>query len=432
MKLRHIVITVSVLIVLYWCSILLVDLVYIDRVATSVQRTVATAAEMALKQVVASDEMFNNGATGEIYNENGITTIYTADGDVKTYNKQNLFKVVYGTEDKETLYKCMYGANSLFNTTEYIEQIKQVTQDIGDYSMPVFLRMGLLDPNYNLIPNTKSDIGNILNSTGYTMSITRFGNDWLGTKSIKKTYADSQSKIYTYYLAPTNVGITYMDTNLLETAFVSNMDVLMRSQYALTGDLTQGCGVPEAFASGTDYVTTADITSTVQTYNIINNGTFGFVKGQCIAGNENGGGYTGGVTQASTERYIRPVIEYKVVDMCDENNAQLVRLAVIDRAGAHTDATYSDWLTELGIDVTQPHYCVVARVTFYADIIVPYKTDFARKLYSLYARENVTSNTDFFQVTIDDAQTPTTNSAQLSGLTGNPLYAYTTYYAVVP
>lgn len=432
-KIRHLAITVCVLIVFYWGIVLLTDLQYVDQVASSVQRTVATAAEMALKQVVASDEMFNNGASGVLYNEDGITTVYIANGDTKVYTKQNLFKTVYGTDDKEALYTCMYGANSLFNAPEYIEQVKQVTQEIGAYNIPVFLRMGLLDPNYpNLIPNAKTAVNEILNTTGYTTSIGRFGSDWLGTKSIKKTYKDSKNNSYAYYLAPTNVGITYVDTNLLETAFVSNMDVLMRSQYALNGDLTQGNGLPTPFASGTDYVLTDDVNNVIQQQNIINNGMFGFVKGTCVAGNATGGGYTGGCTNSNINRYIRPVVEYKVVDMCDETNAQLIRLAVTDRVGTSTSATYTEWLEELGIDTSKPYYCVVARVTFYADIVVPYRSDFVRRLYSLYARENVAKDSDFFNVSIDDTLSPTNNAACVSGLTGNPLYAYTTYYAVVP
>lgn len=433
MKIRYLAITVCVLILIYWGIMLLTDLQYVDQVASSVQRTVATAAEMALKQVVASDEMFNNGESGVLYDADGITTVYIANGDTKTYTKQNLFKTVYGTDDKEKLYTSMFGANSLFNTTSYIEQVKQVTQEIGAYNIPVFLRMGLLDPQYpNLIPNSKTTVNTILNATGYTTSINRFGSDWLGTKSIKKTYKDSKNNSYVYYLAPTNIGITYIDINLLETAFVSNMDILMRSQYALTGDLTQGNGLPTSFASGTDYVLTNDANNTLSSQNIINNGKFGFVKGTCVAGNESGGGYTGGSTNNNIKKYIRPVVEYKVVDMCDETNAQLIRLAVTDHASTDTSMTYTEWLTELGIDVSEPYYCVVARVTFYADIIIPYKSDFVRMLYSLYVRENVDKDKDFFNVTIDDDSITAGNDACVSSLTGNPLYAYTTYYAVVP
>lgn len=431
MKVRYVLLVISALIILYWGTMLLEDLYYIDSAVTSVQRTVSTAAEMALSQVVASDEMFNNGAGGTLYNEDGITTVYIADGNTQAYTRQNLFETVYGTTDKALLYNCMYGQNSLFNNTAYIEQIKQITQEVGDYELPVFLRMGLLDGRYNLIPNTRSVVTDILNGTGYTASVVKFGSDWLGTTSIEKKYTDSHKRSYSYYLAPTNVGLTYIDPNLLETAFVCNMDVLMRSQFVATGsDLSVGVGVPESLAKGTDFVITDEAQETAVSYNIINNGTFGFVKGTRTAGNTTGGGYTGGVTEAGTA--IRPVIEYKVVNMCDPANAQLVRLAVTDRAGERSASTYTDWLIELGIDPSVPHYCVVAKITFYADIVIPYKTALSRNLYTLYTRNNADAVTDFFQVVIDDTTTPTNNSTCISQITGNPLYAYTVYYAVVP
>lgn len=427
MKFRYALLVVCILYVLYVSAMLILDILYIDNVASNVQRTVATAAEQALTQVVASDEMFN-ATTNSIYDSNGVTTICIADNNSNTYTKANLFELVYKTTDKNELYCKMYGSDSIFNNSQYMSEVVKVTQTIGDIEIPLIARMGLLDTRYNLIPQSANILQNKLESSGYIASKQKFSSDWLGTETIEKRYASSSTE-YTYYLAPTNIGITYIDPNLLETAFVSNMDLIMRSAVA-NDNLNMRNGVLNTEVKGIDYTVTEEAQDYAKTLNIINNGMYSFVKGQREL-YQIGVGYTGGKT--ITGDNIKPVIKYKVIDMCDIRNEDIIRLAVTDAVGTHSSSDYYTWLSTLGIDTTKPYYCVVAQVTFYADIIVPYYTLFTRNLYSLYAREAkqaISTETDFFAIDIDNVENVT--DTQKSAITGNPLYTYTTYFAVVP
>lgn len=425
------------------------EIAYYDTVLSEINRTLATASEQAVNQVLASDELFtaDMGVT-QRYKNTAYTTILTADGTNKQYTDKNLFEVVYKTNNKDELYLRMFQNNALFNDLGYMQEVCKIKTTLGSgtgqFSIPLIARMGLLSVAPKMLDGESYNyLKQVVDASGYPLKMVEFGNrDWMHLYDVKKYYntANSNQKEH-YYLAPTNVGITYLDPNLLQTAFASNMDILMRGKYAEAGDVSEGVGIPNViFGGGEDYVLAEDVQTYAIDNNIINNGKFAYVKGRCSM--STGVGYTGGTSMGAVSKgYITPTVSYKVVDVCNPENEQLVRMALTEIQGESNFENYKQWLVTQGIDINQPHYCVIAKVTFYADIIIPYSTPLSRNLHSLYTRYTDVSANDFFQVSIDSATLlknglpdfySVDDKDMISAVTGNPYFTYTTYVAIMP
>lgn len=440
MKLRWVVLIIAIVIAVYMGINVVAEMSYLDTVVSEINRTMITASEQAINQVLASDELFtaDTGNNGR-YMNTSYTTIKTADGNATKYTDENLFEVVYKTTKKHDLYLRMFKDNAMFSNSAYMYDLCKVKTLVGGrFDIPLIARMGLLSRNPEMLTGPAYDyLKQVVDDSGYSLSTVEFGNrDWMHLYEVKKEYNNANLEKEYYYLAPTNVGITYLDPNLLQTAFATNMDVLMRAKYAQTGDVSVGVGIPDVvFAGGEDYVLSEDLQKFAIQNNIINNGHFAYVKGE--RSTSVGVGYTGGVN-ANHENVV-PTISYKVVDVCDPNNETLIRMAVSEIAGPSDPEHYKAWLETQGIDTKKSHYCVVAKITFYADIIVPYSTPLSRNLYSLYRRGAGTTN-ELFQVEIDSKTllehgAPdfyNTDKNMISDVTGNPYYTYTTYVAIMP
>lgn len=433
-RLRNTLIILVILYVMVTFGTAVYELGSIATTSAHIQRTVSASADIALNQVMASDELFNNGDFADKFNSMDVTTVYIADVDSINYSKVNLFETVYKTTDKQALHYRMYGNNPVFNNMQYMQDICRMRTTLGSYNIPTIARLGLLDTTSGVyLDQTGAYLKEQLDNSSYNISMNKYNTDWLQVYSAKKTYKTRRGT-ETYYLAPTNVGITYVDPQLLQTAFVSNMDLLMRSKYRkLENGLSNGMGVPSSGLAGEHQRISLKAQETVESYNIINDSQFAFVKGNIS--NSIGKGYTGG--RLSNNKTVSPDISYKILDMTNPENASLVRLAL----GGIPDAkSYSDWLTSLGLTEHSDKYMVVAKITFFADIIVPYKTVIAREWYNMYMN-NINTGSDLYQVEVTDTSaidlhtdltSLTHNGTTLSAVTGNPLYEYTTYIAIVP
>jgi hypothetical protein len=475
-------------------SMLVSELSSMSDNVTNMKDTIILAADMSLSQAVASDEFFNDQSTStstvgtnDLYRTNGVTSVQTAATVNKTtYSAENLFSLVYDFNDnatteaevaasKELLYEKMYGksSNSILQNENFMATVCKITtympslHDLygGNGYLPNIARIGLLQ-GLGLGVSGSSDYLNTGSATVLSSTVKaavgeittdntvydkyNVSKDWLKLLNVIKSYTDSSKNTHTYMLAPTNVGITYIDPYILETAFVSNMDLLMRGGLS---DLTDGVGVVEnGYSGNAQIITNGDANEFVTKYNIINNGSFTFVKGELKAGN---GGWTGGYTTSHTA--VVPEIQYVLINAknTDTDTMRLMHLAVglpdsvVDNGNYKVDE-YKKWLTDIGVDMTstEPYYVLVARINFFADAFVSYNTTIARDLYSMFVRneQNNTFNGQvdslsdgakgFFQVrdNIDGSTylSQSSNDTATSAITDLPYYVYTTYYAVMP
>lgn len=440
MKFRWVVLIIAVTIAVYMLIDVVAALFYYDSVFASVRNTVAIAAEQAVAQVMASDELFtaDEQTMQSRYKnmENG--TVYYAEGVADKYTVKSLYDVAFNTTEREEVIK-IFGKDILDYGSTYMQALCNITTDIGGCNVPNIARMGLLGLNVadlNTIQRVSiTTLEKAVADSGYVASKQKFNDtDWLDIYTLEKANTNSKGQKETYYLAPTNIGITYLNADLLQNAFLSNMDVLMRGKLNESGNLSEGLGVPSTLFNGEDYVINDATKETIKKYNIITNQQFAFVKGVDRTLLSGYGGFSG--SPAKNGLYCMPDVTYKVVDVCQPENETIVRMAVSEIAGVSNWENYKAWLEGQGIDTTKPHYCVIAQVIFYIDIIVPYSTPLERNLYSIYNRteETQVNANEFFQLTVDTNTGffSTVDESKVSKLTGNPFYTYTVYTALMP
>jgi hypothetical protein len=143
---------------------------------------------------------------------------------------------------------------------------------------------------------------------------------------------------------------------------------------------------------------------------------------------------------------VRPTIRYKVIDMFNPQNDELLSLAF----GAKPDRNGSkaEYFQEISSDVIDPMTnapytekpIVVAEVTFYADVIIPFTSVSIREMR---AKENSDSSLDSRLLFDFDARTPQednyidlvrTGTTGLNGGMGNnsELIVYKKIFAIAP
>ena len=156
------------------------------------------------------------------------------------------------------------------------------------------------------------------------------------------------------------------------------------------------------------------LTDTLQEANPVNNGTFTFLRGKKVSSNPLVEAFEG----------VKPQVVYKVLDMYDSSNdAVLSRLFGADK---HGFATKADYLKSLDTDVLNPvnnrpfdkKPIVVAKVTFYADVVIPYYTLIMRDLRSAFG------SADMNLIDITDGEG--------KGAFGSKRISYTKFFAVTP
>lgn len=228
-----------------------------------------------------------------------------------------------------------------------------------------------------------------------------------------KTYnllvSERQTDGKDYYNTPLSFGMTYVNKDLVQKLFVNNMDLIMRTKYK------ENLNKPEGGAGVLKGETYADrIKDDIAQYNPINNGTFTYLKGQC----------TDSSVGTQVCEGVEPQISYKVIDMFDaKNDDLLIQLFGANKGSYKTKAEYLKSLESNRIDpATNKAYTskpiVVAKVTFYVDIIVPY--------FSIIFRD---FRTDLDNNSLNFADIQQTSP---SGDGGSRRIAYTRYFAVTP
>ena len=285
-----------------------------------------------------------------------------------------------------------------------------------------------------------------------------------------------ESSIYgrgSYFVTPLSIGMTYLDNDLLSYCFINNMDLLMRTKYIDTttynADKLQtmkfnqagaGQGLPEEMGLN-QYITTAQ-EKIIKDYNIINNGNFALVKGKY----DNYGDF-----KSSKKETTSTEITYMIIDMYNNTTdvekkeateTILKQIFSSYKGGKLGDSvgeqsSVGDYLRAISTDkdvITgaplEHKYIVVAKVDFYADIIVPYTSSVFRDFALRYdSKTNIAGTDERPHGTYNDktgaGQVADNNFLNIgyterngipgerkSDVTGNTMYHYTTYFAVAP
>lgn len=403
------------------------ELYFVADTSQEVQVLVRTAADMALEQAQATDDFFiksngynTDGANG--YNikmeKNGHfedVPMYEALYGINTNvvgNKEAIFNELYNTNDfrsKAKMFSNIRGSISYYNATK---------TGLLWYKLPKIAQVGLdvvgRDPS---ITTVKSPSGGSVSSdvSNGIINLYKFSN----AKRLGYDYSTGQN--IEYFMTPISLGITYINSDLLNQLFLNNMDLLMRAKYDKGGlNLSKEEG-GNGIYKGTTWQDEITDTS-LNAYNPINNGKFSLVRGTTKDVNSGFSTYNG----------IEPKIEYKVIDMYDSSNDNVLIMLFGANKTDKNGKTYSskaEYLKSLDKDKIDPatgsaytsNLISVAKVTFYADIIVPYQTLSIRDF-----RANMDSDNKNF---IDIRHEGTTG---VKGFSGNDCYSYTRYFAVAP
>lgn len=368
-KARNIIIILVLNYVLLLTISVFMELNAISAKATQVQKLVSTSAELALQQTQFVGD-FMDGS------ESSSFSLRMASDDGKGFKNVDLFEGMYGLNSKQE---------------DNVSKIYDMLYDNNDFKM-LALRTGVIKTPVKYYNYTKTGLTWYympkVAMVGSTMLPSMEGSngitDLLGNpvpagfaKELLTAYGlDKHERVSggkSYYTHPLNIGITYLNEDLLSSLFVNNMDSLMRTKYS-SKDLTKYDG-GNGLLEGNTYAT--NIKNTVDTQNPIHNGVFTYLRGEERIKSSTG---------VSAFNGIKPTVVYKVIDMYDpDNDDLLVELFGANKDGYSTKAEYLKQTdSEILNPVTRQPYnskpIVVAKVTFYADIVVPYFSVAVREL----------------------------------------------------
>jgi hypothetical protein len=405
MKARNvlIIIVVNYLILLAVSAVL--ELNSLSSKAENLQTTMKTAADLALEQSQLIDDYMAYGGR-ESYNlmmpsadgsgfvrHDLFSGIYNLDSTVET-NREPIFNKLFNNNDLKML---ATRTGSMRKPARYYDETRTSMQW---YYIPRAAMMGL-----DFLPPTES-INGVKNASGNYMPES-FSREMLSAYGLDNHIKESAGQ--EYYNTPISLGITYLNEDLLGSLFMNNVDLLMRQKYG--ANLRTEAG-GNGVLKGSTYA--EKVTGNLSAQNPINNGNFTVLRGQRNDGSSEVETYTG----------VKPLIVYKVIDMYDSANDNML----VDLFGARKEgySSKAEYLRNLDSDVLDPATnrpyekkpIVVAKVTFYLDVIVPYFTAVIRELQGSLGN----GSANYIEVKPETA----------TGVDGTRRVAYTRYFAVTP
>lgn len=406
MRARNIII---ILVVQYIIMVILsvyLEIHSLSRKSQEVLTMIRTAADLALEQAQLIDDYMAYAGRPSYQlkmpssNGNGFIPvdmfagIYGKDSRVEA-NKEWIFDKLYNTNELKML------ATRLDAMRKPVKYWDQSGFGFTWYYLPRAALLGLdILPDDPAIRRLKDVNGNYVDKDFSEQVMLAYGLD----KHTK--ISDGKS----YYNTPINVGITYINEDLLGTLFVNNMDLLMRQKYTANLETPEG---GNGVLKGSTFANKLK-EGNIDRYNPINNGSFTFLRGQQNPSDPAVKSFSG----------VKPLVVYKVIDMYDPaNDDMLIALFGANKGGFATKAEY---LKDLDKNVINPATgrpydkkpIVVAKVTFYADVIIPYFSVITRELRSTFGK----TGNNFIDLAPDS---PT-------GVEGARRISYTRYFAITP
>lgn len=393
----------------------------IDAKAKHIQSMVSTAADMALLQAQTVDEFFLPG-DGNV-EEDVVASIKTHRGGA--FELIPLMEAFYGIRPNaenasELLFRQLYDtpelrafAAGLGVVTEPVSFWNDTRTGFSWYRVPAIAQVGL-----DLIGRPES-VTRVTTPDGRSVTNEKAAEIFenYGLNHFQKR-SDVYGEEVIFFQSPVNLGITYVNSDLLGRLFINNMDLLMRSKYARNSiSLMSTQGGNGVLLGGTF---NNSVVGTVNRYNPINDGRFTLLRG-VAASNYFGFSSFSGIT---------PEIEYQVIDMYDPaNDPILINLfggnRVLDGVAFSSKAEYLRAMDRHIIDpATGMPFTfkpiVVAKVTFYADIIIPFSSILIRELRANVG--NISGWNNFI-----DLMRPATGRV---GWSGNRLFKYTRLFII--
>lgn len=416
LKARNVLITF----VLTYLSIMIVAIFIeagkMENVADDVNMSVRAASKMALRQAQSVDDAWStdNGLTMSGANQVQLDIKY-ADGN--NYVSDNMMEYICGTGSDGQIYEKLFNTQDFFDWVENVGCIPtQTYRNVWDdafngkeyVELPKIANMGL---NF-FEPSTyaDSDFWRALQSRTYQFNnmfdrqnpvvFPNMLNNYDFYSTYNMTTAKKTSKVggsYTgltpsYYVTPSNLNLTYVNEELVSVLFLNNLDLIQRAKF--DGELESYTGIPKGSLTSTQ---DAVIDSTTVKDRYVNNGRWAFEKG--LLGTQKSGlrAYINDVSREyrandSLKRYSNVDVEYKVIDMYDSSNDDiLISLYGMKASELKANDTQIDTYTyyETGNYVKPDHrYVIVALCTFKVDICVPYTMPTMRDWAMIFNNEN--------------------------------------------
>lgn len=375
--------------------------------AKHIQMTIRTAGDMALQQSQVIDEYLTYGGRDSY-------KLLMPSDDGNGFVETNLFGGVFNLTSEietnnEAIFDRMYMNNDFWMLSERSNALRSPvkywnSEDPANrtgFSWYYITKMSMIGTD-KLPPNAKK----VKTASGGYVSDS-FAEEIFTAYRLKSHIKTTGGE--DYYNTPLNFGVTYLNEDLLRVLFMNNMDLLMRIKYRDNLNTPEG---GNGILKGTTY---ADkVTDELDKHNPINDGLFTLLRGNKVASTPDVQSFEG----------VKPLITYKVIDMYDTaNDDLLVHLFGAKKGGFSSKAEY---LKELDRDklnpVTNQPYTtkpiVVAKVTFYVDVVVPYFNVIIRELRSFAGL----STNNFVDMSPDNP----------GGVDGTRRIEYTRYFAVTP
>lgn len=492
---------------------------------------VSTAAECALRASTMSDEFFTKGTSPSGYTTavGTLGIVNTASsrentlridiGDGQNFQYKNLYLLAYninqeGTLDGQTTvrkaYEAMFVNNSSFKkwasnvlTLQYVtpdvsitvaDMIKgsdgQLTAPVAQYKIPKLCTMGAeMFANTSGVPNFESKVYKAMVDS-YSGSAGVYGSNAKSLANGTSTESKVQAMLssydywkyertgsingteYFYYLTPTALGFTYIDTAVLDILYRSNLDLLMRGKYLFLRD----DGLGDRYSSVIPYTYFPDDdTDFASTWanNVVNNGSFYYVRGSlkpralnATAKAEYNYGWKPNV------QYIYITLTPKDRDTLNKNATSYPNWLEATMTSGSKSAKYHECIDAMLSEAISPtttlktlaanytgtgnYNIILAQATFASEFIIPYQSSPMRGMAEHFGssdkRTGSYSEQDLNCFTItNSASTFTQNFGAMFGnnkvgqymqtinsfvstgksmLQGNMPYVYTTYYAI--
>lgn len=382
------------------------EIVSINNKAQEAQALIKQAADLALDQTQLVDDFLGYGG-----NEALSLSFPARDGS--GFQRADMFEAFYGLNsavdtNKEAIYQKLYGGNndlkmlaSRLNAMRKPVRYWDASRTFFDwYYIPTASLLGT-----DILPNTQSTTG-VKDKWGSYIDSNR-AYELLNAYQLTNHVRESGG--VDYYNTPLNVGITFLNEELLSSMFITNVDLLMRNKYSENLNSPEG---GDGILKGSTY--SDKVRDGLAGQNPINNGSLTVLRGESVNNGSTVNAYKG----------VTPLVMYKVIDMYDSaNDEMLAHLFGANKGGYTSKAAYLRSLDEnvinpaTGMPYTKKPI-VVAKVTFYMDVIVPYFSVIARDFRSSLGDD------EFNYVDIKPEGT--------TSVEGTRRLSYTRYFAVTP
>lgn len=265
---------------------------------------------------------------------------------------------------------------------------------IENKNLPVLLRMGLnLDSDYNSTLST----------------LTNF--DYQDVKHKGKMNS-------TYYLTPYSLGVTYIPTEVLKPAILSNLEQLIRFGKCKRTVLDNNDNSTYASADGCIDTNVYDNSSISDEHSYTSN-THSYIT------NSNGNGNTDMLNDGRVEydmSSLQVKVDYFALDLLDLSNYKIVNYlkGAVPYQSNLTTTTSS--LKDLNTDKSEStNKCIVAKVTVKIKIHIPYTSP----VMQWFIKRTNTSANNHFDIKLWNA-----NSDTMDSTSDGVWYQYSTYTAI--